>query len=34
VQLLPDGRALIRAADGDDALAAWLKEADVTPVWK
>jgi hypothetical protein len=34
VQLLPDGRALIHAPDGDDALATWLKEADVTPVWK
>ncbi|MDQ6908630.1 MAG: helicase-associated domain-containing protein, partial [Chloroflexota bacterium] len=34
VQLLPDGRALLRVPDGDDDLAAWLKEADVTAVWK
>ncbi len=34
VQLLPDGRALLRVPDSDDDLAAWLKEADVTAVWK
>lgn len=34
VQLLPDGRALVHIPDSDDALAAWLKAADVTPVWK
>ena len=33
VQTLPDGRALLRIPDDAD-LAAWLKEADVTPVWK
>ncbi|MHB8647065.1 MAG: helicase-associated domain-containing protein [Thermomicrobiales bacterium] len=33
VQMLPDGRALIHVPDGDDALAAWLTAADVTPVW-
>jgi XPB/Ssl2-like helicase family protein len=34
VDLLPDGRALVRLPEGDDTLTAWLKEADVTPVWK
>lgn len=33
-QILPDGRALIRASEGNDALAGWLAAADVTPVWK
>ena len=33
VQMLPDGGALVRT-DGDDALAEWLAEADLTPVWK
>jgi hypothetical protein len=30
---LPDGRILLRVEDAD-ALEAWLKAADVTPVWK
>ncbi len=34
VQLLPDGRALVRTLDDEDDLTAWLTEADVTPVWK
>ncbi len=33
VQMLPDGRALIHVPEGDDTLAAWLKEADITAVW-
>ena len=31
---LPDGGRLIRATDGGESLAAWLKDADVTPVWR
>ena len=33
VQMLPDGRALIRIPDGD-ALPEWLTDADLTPVWR
>ncbi|MCA1723269.1 MAG: helicase-associated domain-containing protein, partial [Thermomicrobia bacterium] len=34
VQILPDGRALVSLAEGDDTLATWLKDAEITPVWK
>jgi hypothetical protein len=34
IETLPDGRAVVRIPRGDDELTAWLKEADLTPVWK
>jgi hypothetical protein len=34
VETLPDGRAVVRVPRGDEELTAWLKEADLTPVWK
>ncbi|MGI8856532.1 MAG: helicase-associated domain-containing protein [Thermomicrobiales bacterium] len=34
VAMLPDGRAIVRVPNGDEELTAWLKEADLTPVWK
>ena len=34
VEMLPDGRAVVRVLRGDEELTAWLKEAYSTPVWK
>jgi len=34
IQPMPDGALLIRVPEGDDALAQWLKELDLTVVWK
>lgn len=34
IQMLADGRAVVHVPDGAEALTAWLKEADLTPVWK
>lgn len=33
-ETLPDGRLLVRVPEDDDALAGWLADADLTPVWK
>lgn len=34
IDVLPDGRAVIRIPEDGETLAEWLKEVDLTPVWK